>query len=133
VRVNILQALDDPALYGAHPAFSRDPASWRPWRAFLAACYGLPLDAEGRELFERCTGLEYDPPADGWSEVVLVVGRQAGKTKIGSLIVHFEAAFGERSQDGDLYALLVAQDARASPAAGTFDVTVLLGHSENPA
>ena len=76
--MNILQALDDLALYGAHPAFARNPVSWRPWRAFLGAVYGLPLDAEGRELFRRCTGLEYDPPPGGWPEIVLVVGRQAG-------------------------------------------------------
>jgi len=56
MRMNILQALDDPKLYGAHPAFARDPATSRPWRAFLGACYGLPLDSEGRELFKRCTG-----------------------------------------------------------------------------
>lgn len=115
--LTLLEALDDRALYGAHPAFARNPASWRPWRAFLGACYGLPLDAEGRELFQRCTGLEYDPPEGGWPEIVLVVGRQAGKTKIASLIVDFEAAFGEPSQDGDVYALLVAQDARAAQRA----------------
>jgi len=73
-------AFHDPKLYGAHPAFGGDQASWRPWLTFLAACYGEPLDAGGRDLFRRCTGLEYDPPPGGWSEVVLIVGRQAGKT-----------------------------------------------------
>lgn len=112
--MKIANAFHDPALYGAHPAF-RDPASWRPWLTFLAAVYGEPLDVEGRELFQRCTGLaEYDPPEGGWPEVVLIVGRQSGKTRIASLIVDFEAAFAEPSRDGDLYAILIAQDARAA-------------------
>jgi hypothetical protein len=40
--VSILDALDDPQLFA-----SLFPSSWAPWRAFLAAIYGLPLDAEG--------------------------------------------------------------------------------------
>ena len=111
--MKLRDAFRDPQLYGSHPAFG-DPATWRPWLAFLAAVYGEPLDADGRDLFQRCTGLEYDPPVGGWSEVVLIVGRQSGKTRIASLIVDFEAAFAEPSRDGDLYAVLVAQDARAA-------------------
>jgi len=38
--VNILQAIDDPKVFGAH---FRDAASWQAWRAFLAALFGLPL------------------------------------------------------------------------------------------
>jgi hypothetical protein len=38
--VNILQALDDPSLFGPH---FRGP-SWAAWRAFLTAAFGLPMD-----------------------------------------------------------------------------------------
>ena len=36
----IIECLDDPALFAPH--FVGD--TWRPWRAFLAALFGLPLD-----------------------------------------------------------------------------------------
>jgi hypothetical protein len=41
--MNILQALDDPALYGAHPAFAQDPANLRPWCASRNVRLGLAL------------------------------------------------------------------------------------------
>ncbi len=40
--MNILAALDDPHLLGAS---IRDPESWKPWRALLAAAFGLELSA----------------------------------------------------------------------------------------
>jgi hypothetical protein len=39
--MNILAALDDRNLLGAS---IRDAESWKPWRALLAAAFGLPLD-----------------------------------------------------------------------------------------
>jgi hypothetical protein len=82
---------------------------------FLSAVYGLPLDSEGVDLFKRCTGRSaYDPPEGGWPEVACIVGRQAGKTRVCSLIVSHESALAEPSRDGELYALLLAQGWRAS-------------------
>jgi hypothetical protein len=52
--VTILDALDDDRLFAPHFA----ERSWKPWRALLAALFGLPLDAEGSELYRRC----YRPP-----------------------------------------------------------------------
>jgi hypothetical protein len=113
--MNILQAIADPQLLGASPAL-RDLSTWKWWFTFLAAVYGLPLDAEGEERFCKATGRSrYNPPPGGWPEVVCIVGRQAGKTLIGSLIVAFESAFAEtKRSDGELYSVLVAQDWRAS-------------------
>ena len=39
--MNILAALADRNLLGAS---IRDAESWKPWRALLAAAFGLPLD-----------------------------------------------------------------------------------------
>jgi hypothetical protein len=39
--MNILEALDDRNLLGAS---IRDAESWKPWRALLAAAFGLALD-----------------------------------------------------------------------------------------
>jgi hypothetical protein len=38
--MNIIEAVDDRNLLGAS---IRDPSSWEPWRALLAAAFGLPL------------------------------------------------------------------------------------------
>jgi hypothetical protein len=41
--MNIIEAIDDPHLLGAS---IRDPDSWRPWRALLAAAFGLPQSSD---------------------------------------------------------------------------------------
>ena len=112
--MNILEALRDRALFGASTTF-RDLAPWSPWLVFLAAVYGLPLDSEGIGLFRRATGRNaYDPPPGGWKEAVCIVGRQAGKTRVASLLSAFEAAMATESVDGELYSLCLAQDFRAA-------------------
>jgi hypothetical protein len=86
---SLLDLLDDPRVFG--PWFP-DPATWAAWRAFLAALFGLEMDAGERELFKRCTGREEPPGAplcEGW----LIVGRRGGKSFILSLIAVFLAAF----------------------------------------
>jgi hypothetical protein len=115
--MNIIEALHDPALFGASPAFT-DLESWKPWLTFLSAVYGLPLDAEGEALFCECTGRsKYDPPEGGWPEVVCIVGRQAGKTRVCSLIVSYESALAPKCMGGEEYGLLLAQDWRAATRA----------------
>jgi hypothetical protein len=51
-RLSILDALDDPALFGA--AFA--DASWRSWRGFLAALFALPLPPGLQSLAKASTG-----------------------------------------------------------------------------
>lgn len=114
--LTIAEALRDPKLFGEQPVF-RDLSSWRAWLVFLKALYGLPLEAEEVASFQKHTGREaYAPPPGGWKEVVAIVGRQSGKTRVASLIASYEAALAP-SLGGDrtaTYALLVAQDHRAA-------------------
>ncbi len=105
------EVLCDPALVGAAVPF-RELPSWRPWIAAAAAMYGLPLDDAGRRLFEQCTRRSYAPPRGGWREVACIVGRQAGKTRIGAALVSAEAIAAPPTRDGERYALLLAQDQR---------------------
>jgi hypothetical protein len=88
-RVTILDAIDDPALFG--PSFKRRE-HWRAWRAFLAALFGLPMSPEERELFTRHTARESLPSAQA-REAWLVVGRRGGKSFIVALIACYLAAF----------------------------------------
>lgn len=115
---SILDALADEHLFGGLSAF-RDLSTWRMWLVFLRAVYGLPIEGDDLETFKRHTGrTRYDPPAGGFPEFVSIVGRQAGKSKIAALVASYEAMLATQQADGTkLYALLVAQDHRASVAA----------------
>lgn len=113
--MTIVEALVDRHLFGALSVF-KDLATWRAWLVFLKAAYGLPLMADDRPIFQRHTGrTEYRPPPGGWPEVVAVVGRQSGKTRIAATVAAFEAATAPQEADGtELYALCIAQDQRSS-------------------
>jgi hypothetical protein len=74
--MNILDAVDDPKLFG--PWF-KDPETWTAWRAFLAALFALPMAAKLLPIFTACTEratLPNQPAAEAW----LVCGRRAGKS-----------------------------------------------------
>jgi len=114
--VNILEALQDPDLFGGLPAFA-DLSTWTPWLTFLRAVYGLSLEEPAEEQrFRKHTGRSsYNPPLGGWREAVCIVGRQSGKSRIAALVAAYEAAIASREPDRtELYALMVSQDHRAS-------------------
>src|SRR5439155_27234833 len=58
--VTILEAMADPALFGS--AFPQTE-SWGAWRAFLAACFGLPMTNGQDALYRQHTRLQM-PPTD---------------------------------------------------------------------
>lgn len=87
--LSIIDAIDDPHLLGAA---IRDPESWRPWRALLAALFGLPLDEYGAELFRACTG-RAELPTAAFGFLWLVIGRRGGKSFAMAIIATFLACF----------------------------------------
>ena len=87
--MNIIEALDDPNLLGAS---IRDPDSWKPWRALLAAAFGLPLSSDQRGLYQACTRRAEAPGAPA-SYLWLVVGRRGGKSFAMAMIAVFLAVF----------------------------------------
>jgi hypothetical protein len=87
--MNILAALDDRNLLGAS---IRDAESWKPWRALLAASFGLPLSSDQLALYRACTGRRVPPSAPA-SYLWLVIGRRGGKSFAMALIAVFLAAF----------------------------------------
>jgi hypothetical protein len=87
--VNILDAMRDDNLFA--PWF-RDPGTWAAWRAFLAALFALPMDAEQLAVYRQCTGRSA-PPSQPASEGWLVCGRRAGKSFILALCAVFLATF----------------------------------------
>ena len=90
----ILEICDNPQLF--RPWF-RKPETWRSWRVFLAALFGLPIkDCEDLGLFKRCTGLDAPPPG-GIVEAWLVCGRRAGKSFVLALVAIYLAVFRDWS------------------------------------
>ncbi len=87
--MNILDALDDKNLLGAS---IRDAESWKPWRAFLAAAFGLPMDDAAAELFKACTG-RAELPTVAFAFIWLVIGRRGGKSFAMAVIAVFMACF----------------------------------------
>jgi hypothetical protein len=87
--VSILEAMRSWQIWA--PWF-RDVDTWRPWRVFLAALFGLPIAEEDLALFRQCTGLDAPPPG-GTNEAWLICGRRAGKSFTLALIACFLACF----------------------------------------
>lgn len=81
--------------------------TWQPWRTFISAVYGLELEGEDLETFERHTGREA-PAEGGYAEAVVVVGVQSGKSTVCGALAGHAAVTGEPGT----HALLIAQDSR---------------------
>jgi hypothetical protein len=86
--VNIIQALESPALFAPHFASE----SWWPWKAALAALFGLPMTKKQAALFRECTG-RTTPPTKPFREAAFVAGRRGGKSRILALIAAYIGAF----------------------------------------
>jgi hypothetical protein len=87
--MNILRAIDDPAVFGQH---FHNSDTWTAWRAFLAALFALPMNESERRIYRRCTGRK-NPPKNALNECWLVIGRRGGKSFVLALIAVFLACF----------------------------------------
>ena len=90
--MNVLQAMDDPNLFASH----FDSNSWKPWRAFLAALFALPMDDDALTIYRRHTGRQTAPDA-AFKEAALICGRRGGKSRVLALIATYLATFRDYS------------------------------------
>lgn len=100
--IDILTAMQDPELFG--PTFKRRLLrgdTWASWKVFLTALFGLAMDAQAKEMYQRHTG-RMDEPAEQFREAFVIVGRRGGKSLIAALVAVFLACF--RSYDDALAA-----------------------------
>jgi hypothetical protein len=133
--VNIIQAADDPLLFGRW----LEGPSWQPWRVLLRALFGLTMSAADLKLYRECTGSTKTPAApasEGW----LVCGRRSGKSFILALIAVYLACFrdwrpylgpGERGT-----IMIIASDRKQARVivryvSGLLDVPLLAARVEN--
>ena len=85
--VTIQDVITDPNLFGDR---FQGP-SWKNWRVFLKALFGLGLDAEESKIFQKFTEREIQP--EEVSEAWLVVGRRGGKSLISALVAVYLSCF----------------------------------------
>jgi hypothetical protein len=121
------------ALPVKRPAAIKDPVSFAPWKAFLAAAFGLPLADDELKLYRECTG-RTAPPSAQFRSVFMCIGRRGGKSVCMAMAAVFLAVFrdwrprltvGERA-----VVLLVAVDRDQAKAlfryiAGIFETPIL--------
>jgi hypothetical protein len=83
--INIIQACQDPAIFGA---WFRDAQNWVRWFVFLKTVFGLPLDEAELAIFRKHTDRTAPAPT-GYLDATLVVGRRGGKSLILATISAF--------------------------------------------
>lgn len=93
-RLTLLDAIADPKLFAP---FFPNPKSWIAWRAFIAAAFGLPMSRDQLAIYRTCTGRK-DAPTQQMRELVLVIGRRGGKSRILALIAVWLACFHDYRQ-----------------------------------
>ncbi|MEC8848755.1 MAG: terminase family protein [Pseudomonadota bacterium] len=124
--MNILQAIDDPAVFA--PWFER--GDWSAWRAFLAALFALPMGEDELAVYRRHTGRS-EPPTTPFTEAALICGRRSGKSFILAVIAVYLAVFRDYRaylQPGERATVLVlASDRRQARAIMRYAVGLLEG------
>ena len=119
--MNIIEALDDPDLFG--PLFNS--ATWGRWRVFLAALFGLGgiLTVDEMEAFRHHTGRQ-EPPLQPFPEAALIVGRRGGKSRVLAVVAVFLATL----RDYDAYIAPGEVPTVAVIAADRKQARVILGY-----
>jgi hypothetical protein len=87
--MDILSAIDDQNLLGLS---IKDQVSFAPWKALMAAAFGLSLDPEQLEIYRSCTGRRV-PPSEPAAYLWMVIGRRGGKSFAMSLMACYRACF----------------------------------------
>jgi hypothetical protein len=85
--ITILDAIDDPHLFGQH---FKDKNTWLAWRAFLCALFALPMTEAQRLIYAKHTG-RTTPPTKPLHEGWLICGRRSGKSFVLSLVAVYLA------------------------------------------
>jgi hypothetical protein len=81
--------LNDENLLGSS---IKDHESFAPWRALMAAAFGLPLDPDQLALYRQCTA-RTSPPSAPFKSIFMCVGRRGGKSVAMALLATYLAIF----------------------------------------
>ena len=89
--ITIVDAIKSPRLFGCLPRF-KSLETWTAWLVVLKAIFGLGMTVDDLVVFQRHTG-RTSPPANGFKETYLIIGRRGGKSFISALVTCFIACF----------------------------------------
>lgn len=87
--MNIIQACEDPKLFGQ---LFKDPRTWASWFVFLKAVFGLKMERGELATWRKCTS-RHNPSGQPFKEVFCIVGRRGGKSFTSSLLAVYLACF----------------------------------------
>lgn len=110
--VRFVEFRTDRNILGGLPHMAQ-PETQAAWNVVAKAIDGVPLEVDELEVFRRLTGLEH--PRHSYRELVIRVGRQAGKSRFVADRAVWKAFTAPR--DGSArgtYVAIVAQDSRAA-------------------
>ena len=111
------EALADPLLFGAS---LNSINSWRSWIAILRAASGIELDAAESEFFASVSGGRTAPTAHV-RELIAIIGRRSGKSRIAALIAVFEACLRQHKLAAGEVGTVLVLAATMSQAAVVFN------------
>jgi hypothetical protein len=124
--VNIIQAIDDPLVFG--PFFRSE--TWKAWRVFLKALFAVPITPDQLAIYQQQTGRTM-PPTSPLNEAWLVCGRRGGKSFVLSTVAVFLACFHDWRPflgPGEIATvMIVARDRRQARVIKRFIVGLLRG------
>ena len=73
------------------------PGDWTPWRAFVAAVFGLPMTEAELAIYRKCTGRK-NAPTQQVDEAWMPVGRRGRKSACAAVIASYVGAFWDHSE-----------------------------------
>ncbi|TET74485.1 MAG: hypothetical protein E3J56_02315 [Candidatus Aminicenantes bacterium] len=93
-RLTIIEAIESEKLF--RPLF-RNLDTWKAWRSFLEALYGLPFSDGSQEIYEKYAERKV-VPSGGFKEAYCIIGARGGKSFTSALIACYMALFGDFSK-----------------------------------
>lgn len=88
-NINIIQAFQDPKIFGS---LVQDQSTFANWKVALKAIFGLFMNNEEQGKYREFTGRKI-PSKEQFKEIFFIVGRRGGKSFISALIAVFMAVF----------------------------------------
>jgi hypothetical protein len=126
-RITMRKALDDPNLF----AKVLDGESWTTWRVILMAAMGEQLTDEERAIFTQFTSRATEP-LTRCEELVAIVGRRGGKTRVIGVLAVYIAALVDHTDvlaAGETGMMLLIAQSQNTAAVALNYATAIFGNS----
>jgi len=121
---SIISAIEEPDLFKS--LFPDGLESWAGWISILKAIFKLPMDKAERKFFRQVTKRKSIPHEKNVSDILIIAGRQSGKSFISSLILVYLSLFRRRdTKNSNLTNVLLAGDRQQAEICFKYCQTIL--------